>query len=269
MRRPSFRIPRRYKVALGLSLVASLLATGTLAAPPMAPELLLHYLPEPAPLNDPNAAVPVPPDAVVDVTDLGDGSALATLLSGATKRYAITDPVTWDNGDGTASTLYVDGGIEVWRIPDPEAPPALDDDEAVTIRTSGWSVAGPISAAGFSWPLATHSRSGYDYSAWHPGVDFACTYGQPVLAAAPGVVTFADWTTTGYGYRVIVQDARGWKVTANHLSRIDVLPGSRVLRGQRIGACGSSGRSSGPHNHAEFVSPSGAYVSPWSVLPPA
>jgi murein DD-endopeptidase MepM/ murein hydrolase activator NlpD len=37
-----------------------------------------------------------------------------------------------------------------------------------------------------------------------------------------------------------------------HLSRIDVRKGQRIEQGQRIGAVGSTGWSTGPHLHFEF-----------------
>jgi murein DD-endopeptidase MepM/ murein hydrolase activator NlpD len=238
----------------------------------MAPPLLINGLELMSPaigqLGDASAAIAVPPETVVDVRDLGDGSALATLAGGATKRFAITDPVTSDNGDGTATTLYTDGSSEVWTIPLPGATVDGGRGGGVSVPIAAtWSIAGPISPNGFSWPLSSHWRSGNDFSFVHPGVDFACFNGQPIVAADSGTVTFAGWDSTGYGNRVVERDGSGWSVTFNHLSRIDVRPGGQVLRGQSVGACGSTGRSTGPHLHLEFVSPAGRFVSPWAVLP--
>ena len=52
-----------------------------------------------------------------------------------------------------------------------------------------------------------------------------------------------------------------------HLSRIDVRPGDLVQRGDRIGAVGSTGASTGPHLHFE-VRVSGAPVDPMPYLRP-
>jgi murein DD-endopeptidase MepM/ murein hydrolase activator NlpD len=47
----------------------------------------------------------------------------------------------------------------------------------------------------------------------------------------------------------------------NHLSRIDVVKGMRVARGEKIGAVGKTGRVTGPHLHWS-VSLNNARVDP-------
>jgi len=86
--------------------------------------------------------------------------------------------------------------------------------------------------------------------AFHNGVDIATSYGQPVIAPADGVVTFAD-TEGGYGRFIILDHGRGITTRYGHLAGFAVVPGQQVHRGDTIGYVGQSGRSTGPHLHYE------------------
>ncbi|WP_445395087.1 peptidoglycan DD-metalloendopeptidase family protein [Streptomyces sp. LE64] len=98
----------------------------------------------------------------------------------------------------------------------------------------------------------------------HTGIDIGAPAGTPFLAALGGEVTFAGWTT-GYGNRVVVAhgtvDGKRIETTYNHMSALDVARGQRVGVGQRVGAVGSTGFSTGPHAHFE-VRVDGTYVDP-------
>ena len=70
------------------------------------------------------------------------------------------------------------------------------------------------------------------------------------MTTADGVVTFAGWQS-GYGRLVKVRHDFGIETRYAHLSKINVKVGQRVSRGDRIGAMGNSGRSTGTHLHYE------------------
>jgi murein DD-endopeptidase MepM/ murein hydrolase activator NlpD len=84
----------------------------------------------------------------------------------------------------------------------------------------------------------------------HQGVDIAAAPGQPVLAAADGIVVLAA-TQGGYGEAVYLAHGFGITTRYGHLSEISVRPGQRVRRGSVVGRVGSSGRSTGYHLHYE------------------
>jgi murein DD-endopeptidase MepM/ murein hydrolase activator NlpD len=86
--------------------------------------------------------------------------------------------------------------------------------------------------------------------AYHPGQDFAGAYGSPIYVTAPGVVSFAG-ERNGYGNTIEVDHGHGFKTRYGHLSAISVSVGQHVAVGQRIGAMGSTGRSTGTHLHYE------------------
>ncbi|NWO67925.1 M23 family metallopeptidase, partial [Escherichia coli] len=61
-----------------------------------------------------------------------------------------------------------------------------------------------------------------------------------------------------------VTHGNGYGTGYGHLSRIYVRGGERVRRGQRIGAVGNTGLSTGPHLHYELYR-NGMAVNPRSV----
>jgi murein DD-endopeptidase MepM/ murein hydrolase activator NlpD len=86
--------------------------------------------------------------------------------------------------------------------------------------------------------------------AFHAGQDFAGGYGSTVYSTAPGVVAFTG-VRTGYGNVVELDHGSGFKTRYAHLASISVRPGQRVGVGFKVGAMGSTGRSTGPHLHYE------------------
>jgi len=85
----------------------------------------------------------------------------------------------------------------------------------------------------------------------HLGVDYAAPTGTPVRTIGDGVVSFAGWQR-GYGNVIQIQHKDRQSTLYAHLSRIDVTRGQRVNQGDRVGAVGSTGASTGPHLHFEF-----------------
>ncbi len=85
----------------------------------------------------------------------------------------------------------------------------------------------------------------------HLGVDYAAPTGTPVRTIGDGRVTFAGWKG-GYGNVIQIEHTGRQSTLYAHLSRIDVRKGQLVAQGQRVGAVGSTGASTGPHLHFEF-----------------
>ncbi len=86
--------------------------------------------------------------------------------------------------------------------------------------------------------------------AFHRGVDIQSSYGQPIIAPADGVVSFADFAS-GYGRMIAINHGHGITTRYGHLSAFAVSEGEQVQRGDIIGYVGLSGRSTGPHLHYE------------------
>ncbi|WP_343699091.1 peptidoglycan DD-metalloendopeptidase family protein [Caulobacter sp.] len=86
--------------------------------------------------------------------------------------------------------------------------------------------------------------------AFHSGLDFPGAFYTPIMATAPGVVSFTG-VRSGYGNTVEIDHGNGFKTRYAHLATIGVRVGQRVAIGNRIAAMGSTGRSTGPHLHYE------------------
>ena len=108
-----------------------------------------------------------------------------------------------------------------------------------------WPVMGPITGS-FGERVDPFNGEG----AFHSGVDISCAYGQPVLAPADGVVSYADFYN-GYGRMIQIDHGKGVSTRYGHLSGFAVADGQTVHEGQVIGYVGLSGRSTGPHLHYE------------------
>jgi murein DD-endopeptidase MepM/ murein hydrolase activator NlpD len=85
---------------------------------------------------------------------------------------------------------------------------------------------------------------------FHEGIDFPAESGTAIVAAASGLVVEAGWHPQ-YGKIVEIDHGNGLVSRYAHASQLGVKEGDLVVRGQHIGAVGTTGRSTGPHLHFE------------------
>jgi murein DD-endopeptidase MepM/ murein hydrolase activator NlpD len=86
--------------------------------------------------------------------------------------------------------------------------------------------------------------------AFHEGVDFMADPGAAIHAAGGGVVVYAD-TYAGYGNMIEIDHGNGLISRYAHASKVLAKVGDVVMKGQKIGEVGNTGRSTGPHLHFE------------------
>ena len=110
---------------------------------------------------------------------------------------------------------------------------------------STWPVRGRVTA-GFGQRMDPLSGEG----AFHAGLDVSAPYGSAVEASADGIVFHAG-PDAGYGNAVLIDHGYGIHTKYGHLSRVAVVVGQDVKRGQMIGSVGATGRTTGPHLHYE------------------
>ena len=86
----------------------------------------------------------------------------------------------------------------------------------------------------------------------HDGVDIAAPVGTPIVAAADGLVVYADNGVQGYGNFLAILHGDGTTTFYAHCRAIYVAAGERVRRGQRVAEVGLTGITHGPHLHFEW-----------------
>lgn len=87
---------------------------------------------------------------------------------------------------------------------------------------------------------------------FHHGVDIAGKSGTSVLAAASGLVTWAE-KKGGYGYLIELDHGSGYVTRYGHNKEIVVKQGDVVKQNDVIAKMGSTGHSTGPHVHFEVL----------------
>jgi hypothetical protein len=87
----------------------------------------------------------------------------------------------------------------------------------------------------------------------HNGLDFVAPIGKKVYATGNGIVTFVQYSRTGYGNEIVIDHKFGFDSRYGHLDTIMVKEGEVVKRGQMIGTVGQTGRATGPHLHYEVL----------------
>ena len=126
----------------------------------------------------------------------------------------------------------------------------------------------------FKWPAPSYTRISDDYGnrihptlgvkQFHNGVDMAAPGGSPILAAYDGEVVASSYNATMGNY-IMIDHGDSLYTIYMHASALYVSKGDLVSKGQKIGAVGTTGRSTGNHLHFS-VRKNGTYVSPWNYL---
>ena len=135
------------------------------------------------------------------------------------------------------------------------------------LATASAAAAAPLTAyempfpCGQAWTGTT--RSSHSPSAWSIDWNRTDDVGDPVVAAAAGVVTTAVPNgTRGYGRYVVVDHGNGESTLYGHLQSVSVGIGQTVDQGSLIGLLGDTGNATGPHLHFEERL-NGKTVAPW------
>lgn len=131
---------------------------------------------------------------------------------------------------------------------------------------------GFCSPIGANWKSAVTSEFGYRADPFtkqkkgHGGIDLGMPKGTPIYSALSGTVMLVRYSTTGYGYHVVVDHGGGVITLYGHCSKILVSEGEKVTVGQEIAKVGSTGRSTGNHLHFE-IRVNGEKQNPRNYLP--
>lgn len=214
---------------------------------------------------------------------VGVGGRLASVMESQSDLIAQIQERTENNVSDLESAIQVTGldldrllpeaalggpamGGPLVRLPDWEIPSRVDDgfDQRVQVLASHLSRLSGLESAVQSLPLIPPVHHYYVSSKFgkrrdpvtrqwsmHAGLDLAGVRRTPVVATAPGVVTYAR-RKGPYGKMVEIDHGQGLKTRYGHLHKILVKKGEKVGFRQKIGQMGSTGRTTGPHVHYEI-----------------
>jgi len=162
------------------------------------------------------------------------------------------EPVVWNQGTGRVlAAEFINGGRAhhaLWYQP-ASAPGAYFGLDGQSKRRTFLS--SPMEFSRVTSGFAMRMHPILNQVRRHLGVDYAAPIGTPVRAVGDGVVDFAG-RQNGYGNVVQIRHGNERSTLYAHLSRIDVRQGQRIEQGQRVGAVGMTGWTTGPHLHFEF-----------------
>lgn len=116
-----------------------------------------------------------------------------------------------------------------------------------------------------AWPLAQHILTQgwfYNDGTKHNGIDLRAPEGTPVYAAENGtVMNVHQWNgirtvgdTNSYGNMIKLGHSGEMDTLYAHMSRLLVVQGQQVTKGQQIGVAGNTGNGFGSHLHFEVWS---------------
>lgn len=127
--------------------------------------------------------------------------------------------------------------------------------ESIIDLDQATGVKGDVEQVGFRWPLShveVTSSFGKRGEDMHEGVDLRASTGTSVYASAPGTVIYSGNQIRGYGKLVVIRHPSGLSSIYAHNSKLLVIKGQKMKRGQLLARSGQSGHASGPHVHFEI-----------------
>lgn len=161
------------------------------------------------------------------------------------------------NGDEHAGGVTISRAADLVGVPINIARPVNSSTAARKSSTSGNSGGGtmpsgmPVAARALTSSFGFRQHPVLGGRRAHQGVDLAAVAGTPIVATSAGVVSADGWHG-GYGLLVTLDHGGGVQTRYGHMSRLNVVTGQRVRKGDTIGYVGSTGRSTGPHLHYEM-----------------
>lgn len=159
---------------------------------------------------------------------------------------------------------------DLYQVPDWKTPERPTSTKRLRKKSQGYALAldNNIMALRAEHPFKNPLAKGYHVTSrfgprkrangswgFHYGLDMAAPRGDPVRAAAHGVVVEARFNK-GFGNTVLISHSNKLKTRYAHLSKIEVRAGDLVEQGQCIGRVGNTGYTRGKngiHLHFEVL----------------
>lgn len=208
--------------------------------------------------------------AGIDV-EQAPGTYLLELTATAADGHSLhaTRQITVVPGSYRTTTLHV---ADKYVEPDAATLQRIAADKAVKDAAFAHLISQPLWTGSFRAPVpfaptdsfGTRRMFNGELASIHRGADFHAPAGTPVTAANDGVVIIAQGMFYE-GNMVVIDHGQQFETLYMHLSKIEVKVGDRVIKGERLGLSGATGRVTGPHLHFG-VRWQGMYVDPVVLL---
>lgn len=172
------------------------------------------------------------------------------------------------------AATFRSGAVDVPNFVEPDAASKkqIATDEVLKNRAFSHLIAEPQWSGNFVPPVKAKPTDSFgmtrvfneELSSTHRGTDFPVNEGAPVVVSNSGTVVLARQLFYE-GNCVIVDHGQRFFTIYMHLSKIEVKPGNKLGKGERLGLSGQTGRVTGPHLHMG-VRWNGAYLDPTKLL---
>lgn len=207
----------------------------------------------------------LPVSGVVHTVRSGDTLIAIAKTYDAEVDDILANNVGVDDGLKVGEEILIPGGVKKAAVSRPVASsPSIASPSTSVASGSSSSSSQSVTATGkMMWP--TDLRVITQYFGWsHTGVDIDCYYTNDNYAADSGTVSYAGWRN-GYGYTVEIDHGNGLMTRYGHHASLYVTTGQVVSKGDAIGRCGTTGRSTGTHLHFEVIS-GGKFLNPLEYI---
>ena len=195
---------------------------------------------------------------------------LLSLFEGFDPTSDIVQVVEGISTDGATCPLYVSVGSGAsrqtfWRFTPNDEPESWFDEEGRRLGEAAF--AQPRPGSRLSSPFGPRRYYGrLSGGGFHDGIDYESKIGEPIFAAADGVIEHQGGYFE-YGLTTKIRHAVQQVTLYAHMSRFakGVAVGARVSKGDLIGYVGMTGRSTGAHLHFSTII-NGKFVDPAPYL---
>ena len=185
-----------------------------------------------------------------------DYQELLSLLGSVNGTSDIVQVAEGVTADGVMCPLYVSvgGGERIfWRFAPDDEPAGWFDEEGRRLGEA--ALAQPKPGSRISSPFGRRRYYGrISGGGFHDGIDYEAHVGEPIFAAADGVIDHQGGYFE-YGLTMKIRHAAQYTTLYAHMSRFasGLAVGTRVRKGELIGYVGMTGRSTGAHLHFSTI----------------
>lgn len=140
-------------------------------------------------------------------------------------------------------------------VPQPRPSPVVLSTQNSEANPVVVASAGPAGNGRFMWPVQGRVIADFGAAAGgerNDGINIAVSDGEPIRAAADGVVTYSGNELKNYGNLALIKHDGDYVTAYAHADRFVVERGDHVAKGQVIGYAGSTGDVTSPQLHFEI-----------------